>query len=201
MIKNFKISVKELFIIVCISLPIGIYIFASNKNKISYEMYVFGGNNIAINFCNNYQSGLNLPAIDKNKFYSISSEINTLNVSKNNNYKMVLEYDGNNQKYRLMFTGYSDSILKYKSFGDEIFERLLESESNYQKNINEKITLYCNSRSLIVFKPLPSDKEYIYLPPKQRYSNFKLFFDATSPLILLYLLMISYKKIRPTLFK
>lgn len=164
-------------------------------------MYVFGGDNIAINFCNNYQPGLNLPAIDKNTFNNILSEINILNMSKNNNYKIVLEYDNNFKKYRLIFTGFSDSISKYKSFGDEIFNRLLESESNYQKNINEKITLICYGKSLTVFKPLPSNKEYIHLSPKQKYNNFRLFFDATSPLILLYLLIISYKKIRPTFFK
>ena len=47
----FKISLKELVILILLSAPIGIFIFLNNYNKINYEVKALRGFVITENFC------------------------------------------------------------------------------------------------------------------------------------------------------
>lgn len=196
---KFKIKIKEFIIIIAISIPIGIFIFIFNYNKINYNIKFRVGSAVAENFCENY-SDIKIPLIGWGDIDVIYDK-----------------YNGNTRNWRFESTGIrgeggrlkQDKFLYEVSFkGDrgaeneiiDISHQMLKDIealelANYNK-FYKNIKLHCRSGEYSVFKLQPIEIVNINGKFKRTYKKTFLYLFAIQPLILMYLLLISFNYIR-----
>ena len=196
--EKIKINVKEFIVILILSLPIGLFLYINNYNKIIYEVTVKRGFTITENFCEVLSF--------ERKNFEIDWIIKSIQIKKNSK----------NQNLESSFV----SNIKFESINGDVFhifikgkigqeaemikeaKKILTQISKYElenfNNIFKSITLNCKSGPISVFKMVPMEIIDIKSPISKSYKGLHLAFLGICPLFIFYFLLISFKYIRKT---
>ena len=190
----FKISLKELVILILLSAPIGIFIFLNNYNKINYEVKALRGFVITENFCENY---------NYQKIYLIKdSELDLISdkyKSSQSSYSKLLgkiKILTTNDTYLITIKGIAGDEGAMAEMSNKILEELLESESLRFNNLYKTLKLHCKTGVFTVFKSVLLQKMNTEFLATRSYKNLHLGFLLILPLSIIYLLFIALKYIR-----
>lgn len=188
---QFKISLKELIIIVTLTLPMGLYFYISNSNKISYETITRASNALAVNFCEDYKY--------ENKMLIFEGDIEfLLKKIDRNNVRIINE---NHNIYKIIIKAKSDDIKNLEEISKNILLDIDYIEKSNFQNSFKNIKLNCKLTIISVYKFIPFDRDDNLVQIKNRYSNFHLLVLLLSPFFILYLLYISYRFINLNYFR
>jgi len=189
----FKLKFIELFVIILLSVPIGGFFYFNNLNKIKYDFEIKKGYAVTASLCENFSYDFK-ELLNNNDLDSIAFNYNNLKlnadsflaikiIKKNNIYKITL--NGKSGQEKLMLEQFNKIFLDIKN--QEII-----NFNKYFKSIN----FNCNSNVFPAFKIINSEISNDSIKLSKHYKDFHLFSLFLSPLLLIYLLFISYKYIR-----
>jgi hypothetical protein len=189
----FKLNFKELFIIILVSLPIGGFLYFNNLNKIKYDYEIKKGIAITASLCENYSYDVKDLLIDydfenisfyyKNGILNPDSSFTFKIINKSTNYKIT--FNGKVGQENLMLEKFNEIFLIIKNKETINFNK-------YFKSLNYN----CNSKVLPAFKLINAEIVSEKIRLSSQYKDIHLYFLFMSPLILIYLLLISFKYIR-----
>lgn len=192
--KPFKVSLKELIILILLSAPIGIYLFLNNENKINYEVKALRGFAVTENFCENY---------NYQKIYLIKDgELDLVSdkyKSSQSSYSKLLgkiKILTTNDTYLIAIKGIAGDEGAMAEMSNKILEELLESESLRFNNLYKTVKLHCKTGDFTVFKSVLLQKMNTEFPATRSYKNLRLGFLLVLPFSIMYLLIIALKYIR-----
>ena len=141
--KPFRISLKELIILIALSVPIGILLYLNNYNKFNYDTKVKRGFAISENFCENYVfnkiSLLNTSDLDlisqkyKNRQLNSGSPLD-------GNMKILLRSDADT--YDITFKGMVDPESRIYEEGNEILKYISALELTIFNNEYKSVKLH-----------------------------------------------------------
>jgi hypothetical protein len=186
----YQLKIKQYLIIIIMGLPIGLTLYYINSPKITYLFNLSPGVAIATQFCDNVN-------YVKENLYSTSELneiINNTNLSNNTKYKIK---KADNSMYTIeVKSKLGEDDLVNKEF-NVISEKISLLENAKFENFFKNSTLNCvNSKYQIYeFKPSQlrkSDKVF------KRYSTFHLALLLLLPVIIIWLIIISFRYIKKT---
>lgn len=193
--KLFKISLKELIILILISAPIGAFLYLDNYNKIKYQLTAKQGYAIAENFCENI-TPIRTNLLDSD--FSLISErykFRDLNSEPPSGIKLNFFVRKDTQTYEIIFTGRSGLEDKLNQKANEILNDISQAELLSFNNNFKNLKLHCKSGEFKIFRIQPMEKISNEFPFTRVYKNSYLLFLSMLPLTILYLLIISLKYI------
>ena len=183
--KPFKITLKELIILIVLSAPIGALLYLHNYNKISIEYSFPRGYGYVTNLCNNTTN------IYREEILS-DGDINLLlNSHSSDSLNAVIEVPKSNSLYQIKIKGTNDQLGEIHQKIAEIKNELNQLESNKFKDLLGDINGHCGSASYKIYKYIPLNSKITKENIKNRYNFSYLLFLFICPLIILYLLIIS----------
>lgn len=194
--KAFKISLKELIILILLSAPLGIFLFLNNEKKINYEVKAQRGFAVTENFCENY---------DFQKIYLLKDgEINVVAekyISGQSSYtrlgrKIKVLINNDSDTYTISIKGVAGEEGAMAELTNKILESILESESLRFNYFYKTAKLHCKSGVFTIFKAVLLQKINNEFPATRSYKNSHLGFLLILPMSIIYLLFIALKYIR-----
>lgn len=194
--KPFKISLKELIILILLSAPLGIFFFLNNYNKINYEIVALRGFAITENFCDtyNYQKIHLLKDSEVNivvdKFISSQSSYSKLGR------KIKILAKNDNDTYVISMKGFAGEEGVMAELTNKILEIILEAETLRFNYLYKRVKFHCKSGDFTVFKAAPLQKINNEFPVTRSYKKLHLGFLLILPTSIIYLLFIALKYIR-----
>jgi hypothetical protein len=188
---QFKISLKEFIIIVMLALPIGLYFYISNSNKISYETVTRASNALAVNFCEDYKYDT------KKLIFEGDIEFLTKKIDRKN----VRIFNENSNIYRISIKSELDDINNLKEISKNILLDMDYIEKVNFQNAFKSIKLNCKSIATNVYKFIPFNRDDNVVQINNRYSKFHLLVLLLSPFLIIYLLYIAYRFINLNYFR
>lgn len=192
--KPFKVSLKELIILIVLSAPIGIFIFLNNYNKINYEVKALRGLAVTENFCENY----NYQKIHLIKDDEVDLVLKNYKSSQSSYSKLVgkIKISTTDSAYLIAIKGIARNEEEMGEVANKILEELLELEYLRFNNIYKGVTLHCKSGDFSVFRAVPLKKINNEFSATRSYKNLHLGLLLILPLSIIYLLFIALKYIR-----
>ncbi len=187
----FNVNLKELFYII-LALPISLAIFFINHNKINYEIEAKQAYAVTHNFCENF-SYLEVPIIKKGDIELIIKKHDRgqsrLESAPKNKINISLNPDLGVYKIKIKgVIGQEDDII-YEA--NRIFEGITQIENIKFNDLYKNTRLHCKSGMYNVFKFVPMKKNNGEF--KLAYKKFLLIFLSILPLLIFYLIIISFK--------
>lgn len=193
--KIYILRIKEVLIVLLVSLPLGYLIYSKQSEKIYYEMHYFGGKSVGVNFCNVYTPSVN-PLLDVVGFSGLNKKLANTSLFSNRDYKVSLSFDSAVNKYSLIFTGNKKDIKVYQEVGSEIFEQILNFEEQNYRTVYSDIKLHCDKSDHALFKYIPGKIEKLDRHERRRFSKFHIFLNSISPFLILSLLLVAFKIVK-----
>lgn len=183
--KEFKIKIKELIIIIILASPISIFLFTHNYNKILVEYNISRGYGYINSICEIYPNTFKVELLSDSDIQII---INSHFSSLTNLEFKFLRFDS---QYQIMIKGVRDQLIGIQKKLPEIKMDIMKLESGKFNELLGNINLQCGSSSSKAYKYIPPDSKIIQENIKKRYKNTHLFFLVTCPFIIIYLLIIT----------
>lgn len=196
--KLFKISPKELIILILLSAPVGIFLFLSNSSKINYEIKARRGYATIENFCENYKfENINLQKEGNLELIAQKIYINIKNY-QDLRFKGKIKVSVRNDTdiYTISIRGKVAEEALMIDVANRILQDISDSELLRFNNIFKAVKLHCKSGVFPVFRMVPMEKVEIEFPTVRVYKYSYLSFLALLPLAILYLLLVSFKYIK-----
>lgn len=191
----FKLNLRDLIILIILSAPIGTFLFLNNHNKINYEIKIKRGFAVAENLCDNYlyeKIGL-VNDSDLDLVYRKYKSKN-LNPAFSSALRVLLINDVN--YYQMKFKGIDSDLVAMNEESAKLFDDILEVESSNFDRLYRAVKIHCRSGEFNVLKMIPAEKINIQFTPNKSYKKLHLIFLAFTPLVILYLLYISFRYIK-----
>ncbi len=185
---NFKLKFRELFFTILVGFPIGLTLYYTNYNKITYELKLTPGFAVAKEFCNNV-------SFIKPNLYTVLE----LNEIINNSILLNKNYSIKNSDNELITISFKSEIGQGDIINSDlniIKENIFLFENLKFNKIFKDVVLNCiNNLKLSVYEKHVS--ELIRVDnPKKRYNNIHLGLLLLSPMIIIFLFIISFKYIK-----
>ena len=185
---NFKLKFRELFFTILVGFPIGLTLYYANYNKITYELKLTPGFAVAKEFCNNV-------SFIKLNLYTVLE----LNEIINNSMLLNKNYSIKNSDNELITISFKSEIGQGDIINSDlniIKENIILFENLKFNKIFKDVVLNCmNNLKLPVYEKHVSELMRVD-NPKKRYNNIHLGLLLLSPMIIIYLFIISFKYIK-----
>jgi hypothetical protein len=192
--KLFKISLKELIILIVLSAPIGAFLFLHNYNKINYEIQARRGFAVTENFCESF---------DYKKLYlQGDADIGVLTKIYRSNQKNSSLRDSSQIKLltrneveilSINIRGVVGNEAAMAEAGHKLLEAISEQEIARFNSLYQTVKLHCKVGVVTIFKMVPLEKINNRYPITRSYKNSYLGALLIIPLIIIYLLFIAFK--------
>ena len=192
-IKLFKISIKQLFLSLVLSVFIGTFLYLYNGKKVSIEYLINIDQIVNLNSCT---------SVSVDKETRNSNILGADELKQHLNYHQI--YNGVNAKVhlkinesyiKLKVNGFLEASKYYDQFVFEYIQLLREAGSKKFEILYSSAKVHCSGVDFPALKFYPSS-EVIYRWQNFRYSQSHLWFLAVLPLIAMYLILVAfnYKK-------
>ena len=183
----FKIKINQLFLLIILSTPVGVFLYLQNSNIISIEYNFPRGYGYVHNLCNNIPVSYRADILSED-------EIKTLiNSYSSNTLRVTIEMPTTNSLYQITLKGTNDQLGTMHQKIAGIKSELNKLESNRFKDLLGDISLHCGGASYRLYKYIPLNSENSQEIIKNRYKIGYLLFLVICPIIILYLIFIGYR--------
>jgi len=185
---NLKLKLRELFFTIFVGFLIGLTLYYINYTKTTQEIKIIPGIAVAKEFCDNmYYININLYTA-----FELSEIIK-------NSMLLVKNYSIKNFQGELVILSVKSEIGQGDIINSDLNilkENIISFETHKFDKIFKDIVLNCtNNSKLTVYKKHASELIWVNYP-KKRYNNIHLGLLLLSPMIIIYLFIISFKYIK-----
>jgi hypothetical protein len=192
----FKISLKELVILILLSAPIGIFISLHNYNKINYEVKIRRGFAVTENFCENFtfskmylQKDTDIEIMAK-KYTHKKSSYSKLGLD----IKILTRND--NDVYEIKLKGVAGEEASIEGVANKILNDILIAEILTFNDLYKTVQIHCKSGDYNIYRIIPSKEINIEFPVTRSYKKLHLGFLLVLPSLIIYLLMVVTRYLR-----
>jgi hypothetical protein len=192
--RPFKISIKELILIVLLATPIGIFLYLHESNKISIEYSLPRGYGYVQNLCNTTLESYRREILSEEYIQPL------INSYPDNTFKLVVDMPKSSNFYHIKLSGTREQMDEMKDGSVKIRGELNHLENEVFHKLLGNINLHCGNALFKIYKYIPLNNEVAQEKITAKYKRGHLVFLFICPFLIFYLLIISRNYIKRRVF-